>query len=79
MKVSVRIGGGRSDAALGHGIPIARSLFSQARRTMLDVRALFLKQGLEPLKASPAEFGAFVQDELAKNAALVKQIGLKPE
>ena len=44
-----------------------------------DTRELLLKQGLEPLSGTPEQFTQFVHNELAKNAALVREIGLKPE
>ena len=37
------------------------------------------QMGLDPLPLTPREFDAYVQKEIALNAALVKQIGLKPE
>lgn len=44
-----------------------------------DTREALLKQGLEPMAASQEQFAAFVQAELAQNAALVREMGIKPE
>jgi tripartite-type tricarboxylate transporter receptor subunit TctC len=38
----------------------------------------FAKLGGEPMAMAPAEFDAFVQSEIAMNAALVKAAGIKP-
>lgn len=42
-------------------------------------REVLLKQGLEPMNATPEQFALFVHSELSRNAALVSDIGLKPE
>lgn len=44
-----------------------------------EARESLLKQGLEPMLASQEQFAGFVHGELSKNAALVRQIGLKAE
>lgn len=44
-----------------------------------DVREALLKQGLEPNTAGVAQFTAFVHGEIGRNAALVREIGLKAE
>lgn len=44
-----------------------------------DTRELLLKHGLEPLSGTPEQFTQFVHNEISKNAALVREIGLKPE
>ena len=44
-----------------------------------DTRELLLKQGLEPMSGTPEQFTQFVHNELAKNAALAREVGLKPE
>lgn len=44
-----------------------------------DTRETLLKQGLEPTTGTPEQFTAFVQHELARNAALAREIGLKAE
>jgi tripartite-type tricarboxylate transporter receptor subunit TctC len=44
-----------------------------------DVRETLLKQGLEPTSAGVAPFTAFVHGEISRNAALVREIGLKAE
>lgn len=44
-----------------------------------ETRELLLKQGLEPMTATQDQFSAFVQAELAQNAALVREIGIKAE
>ena len=38
-----------------------------------------VQMGLEPMPMTPREFDAYVQSEIALNAVLVKQAGLKPE
>jgi tripartite-type tricarboxylate transporter receptor subunit TctC len=43
------------------------------------VRDKFAQMGLEPMAMTPKEFDAYVQQEIALNAALVKRIGIKPE
>jgi tripartite-type tricarboxylate transporter receptor subunit TctC len=44
-----------------------------------DVRKLFGSQGLEPQSNQPEQFTAFIRDQLAQNARLIKAIGLKAE
>lgn len=44
-----------------------------------DIRDTLLKQGLEPAASQADQFAAFVQGELTRNAALVRDIGLKAE
>ncbi len=44
-----------------------------------DTRETLLKQGLEPITATADQFRTFVLDEMAKNAALAREIGLKAE
>jgi tripartite-type tricarboxylate transporter receptor subunit TctC len=43
------------------------------------LRERLVQLGLDPMPMSPNEFQAFVRDEVAMNAALVKRIGLKVE
>ena len=43
------------------------------------VRDRLEKLGVDPLLMSPAEMDAYVEKEIAINAALVKALGLKPE
>jgi tripartite-type tricarboxylate transporter receptor subunit TctC len=52
---------------------------NQATTSALDtpeMRERLLKMGVDPMPMRPDEFQAFVRDEVAINAALVKQIGL---
>lgn len=54
------------------------------RDTIRTLQAPKLKErlaqmGLDPMVMTPREFDAYVLQEIALNAALVKQIGLKPE
>ena len=44
-----------------------------------DVKELFNQQGMEPLSSTPEQFAAFLRNEVAKNAKLVKAIGIKAE
>lgn len=44
-----------------------------------DVRARFLELGAEPGPLRPAEFGAWVQQEVSKWTKLVKEAGIQPE
>jgi len=43
------------------------------------VREKLATLGLDPMVMTPGEFDAYVQKEIAVNAALVKAVGLKPE
>ncbi len=42
------------------------------------VQEKLAKLGVKPLAMSPSEFDAYVQEEITRNASLVKTIGLKP-
>ncbi len=44
-----------------------------------EVKQLLIKQGLEPQTGTPEQFGAFIRRELAKNAELIRSIGVKAE
>ena len=44
-----------------------------------EMNQALIKQGLEPQTNAPDEFAAFIQRELAKNADLIKLIGVKAE
>jgi len=44
-----------------------------------DVKESFSLQGLEPLTGTPEQFAAFMRNEVAKNARLIKMIGIKAE
>jgi tripartite-type tricarboxylate transporter receptor subunit TctC len=44
-----------------------------------DVRDRLAKQGADAMAASPAEFSAYVREEVAKWAKVVRTAGLKPE
>ena len=45
--------------------------------TSPDVREKLLAQGAEPMPGTPEAFGAFMQEEMAKWAPVVKQAGVK--
>jgi tripartite-type tricarboxylate transporter receptor subunit TctC len=44
-----------------------------------DVKESFSVQGLEPLTGTPEQSTAFIRSEVAKNARLIKMIGIKAE
>jgi tripartite-type tricarboxylate transporter receptor subunit TctC len=44
-----------------------------------DVKKLFLREGLEPVGNSPAEFAAIIKAEIAKWQMLVKSAGIPVE
>ncbi len=44
-----------------------------------DMKESLSRQGIEPQTSTPEQFGAFIHDEIAKNAKLIKAIGLKAE
>ena len=44
-----------------------------------DTRAALAKSEIDPIGTSPQEFAKFVASETAKYAALIKQVGIKPE
>ena len=43
------------------------------------MKEAFVKQGLEAQTGTPEEFAAFIRNELAQNAKLVKFAGIKIE
>ena len=44
-----------------------------------DVKEKMLAQGFEPVGNSPAEFSAFIRDEIPRWESVVKRAGIKPE
>ena len=44
-----------------------------------DVKERLQAQGAEPMRGSPEAFAAFMQEEMAKWAPVVKQAGIKAE
>ncbi len=44
-----------------------------------DVREKMARLGAEPMDYSPEQFNAYLRDEIASNAALVKAAGIKLE
>ena len=44
-----------------------------------DMKEALGRQGLEPQTSTPEQFGAFIHDEVVKNARLIKLIGIKAE
>ncbi|HEV8518071.1 MAG TPA: tripartite tricarboxylate transporter substrate binding protein [Burkholderiales bacterium] len=44
-----------------------------------DVRERFINEGIEPIGGSPEQFGAFIRDEIAKYAKVVKAANLKAD
>jgi tripartite-type tricarboxylate transporter receptor subunit TctC len=65
----------------GMAADVLQRLDSGVARAMQapEMREALLKQGLEPAPSGHPAFTRFVHDELAKNAALVREIGLKAE
>ena len=44
-----------------------------------EMKAAFMKQGLDPATSTPEEFGAFIRSEIGQNVKLVKEAGIKVE
>jgi tripartite-type tricarboxylate transporter receptor subunit TctC len=44
-----------------------------------DIKEQMLKQGFEPVGNTPAEFGAFIKEEIARWEKVVKRAGIKGE
>jgi len=44
-----------------------------------DVKESFSVQGLVPLTSTPEQFAAFIRNEVAKSAQLIKRVGIKAE
>ena len=44
-----------------------------------ETREQLARQGAEPVTGTPAQLAAFIKTDLAKNARIVKQAGIKPE
>ncbi len=44
-----------------------------------EMKAAFMKQGLDPATSTPDEFGAFIRNEIVQNIKLVKAAGIKVE
>jgi tripartite-type tricarboxylate transporter receptor subunit TctC len=44
-----------------------------------EMKEALNRQGLEPQTSTPEQFAAFIHDEVAKNARLIKLIGMKAE
>jgi len=44
-----------------------------------ELKEAFRKEGLEPYTTTPKEFAAHIASETAKNAKVLRLIGLKPE
>jgi tripartite-type tricarboxylate transporter receptor subunit TctC len=61
--------------------PIVERLSVETRQALLDpsVRERLVASGFEPIGSTPAEFGAFVQAELARWAHAVRELGIKIE
>ena len=59
---------------------IAR-LYQETERVLHspDVREKLLHLGAEPMEMSPERFNAYLRNEIASNAALVKAAGIKPQ
>lgn len=64
---------------------VSRDIITRLNAAIVNVvntpamKDAFAKQGLEPQTGTPAEFGALIHSEIAKNARLIKQAGVKPE
>jgi tripartite-type tricarboxylate transporter receptor subunit TctC len=61
--------------------PIVERLSVETRQALLDpsVRERLVASGFDPIGSTPAEFGAFVQAELARWAHAVRELGIKIE
>jgi len=67
------------EAPAGTPRPIVETLNREINRVLdlPDVRARLLGQGADPVRESPEAFAAFMQQEMAKWAPVVKQAGVK--
>ena len=68
-------------APAGTSKDILQKINAAMHRGMQDAetKEILLKQGMEPMIQTVDQFNAFVQNELAQNAALVKDMGIKAE
>lgn len=68
-------------APAGTAPDIIKRLYSETRRALgsPDVRESLEKLGNEPVGSTPEEFNAFVRNEIAKWAKVVKAANIKPE
>jgi tripartite-type tricarboxylate transporter receptor subunit TctC len=66
-------------APAGTARPVIERLNRETRKVLesADIRDKLLAQGAEPMPGSPEAFGAFMQEESAKWAPVVKQAGVK--
>jgi tripartite-type tricarboxylate transporter receptor subunit TctC len=66
-------------APAGTPRPVIARLNSELTRALqaADVRERLQAQGAEPMPGTPETFAAFMQDEMAKWAPVVKQAGVK--
>lgn len=66
-------------APAGTPRPVIEKLNREAVRALEspEIREKLLAQGAEPMPTSPQAFAAFMQDEMAKWAPVVKQAGVK--
>ena len=61
--------------------PVVSKLHSESVRVinMQEVKALLLRDGLEPVGDTPQEFSALIKSEIAKWMKVVKAAGIKPQ
>ena len=79
----------RMDVALWYGVAVPaatpREIVTRLNAeldqilAMPDIRESFARQGANPGGGTPAEFAAFIHDELARWGVVVKQAGIKPD
>jgi len=43
------------------------------------IKAVFVNQAMESTPSTPAEFAAFIQDEITKWGRVINAVGIKPE
>jgi len=44
-----------------------------------EIKALLIKQGLEPQTSTPEQFASFIHAQIAQNAKLIKLVGVKTQ
>ena len=74
--------GGTSEEPFG-GPPrdVVNRLYLETARALRtpEVREKMARLGAEPMDYNPEQFNAYIRDEIAANAALVKAAGIKAE
>jgi len=61
--------------------PVVDKLYNETQKALrtTQVREKLVGHGCEPMHMTPDEFDAFVEKEIALNAALIKAVGLQPQ